>query len=114
MNDLVRAWSLLGFALDHVAGECEGCSAEPDQRNLQLVDEDSHRLDNVRYAFFGFEWNETVDVLSGPNRVFDDRSDSLHDVDVHAHCEQGNDDVGEQNRSIHAESVDRLQRHLCC
>ena len=51
-----------------------------------------------------------IDVGGRSDRVFDRRSLALDEIEVEAHRREGQQEIGEEDRGVHVDDVDRLQR----
>ncbi len=99
-------------AFDEVRRQREGRAGEPDQRRrAELGDQGPHRLRDVGHVV-GLQRSERLDVASGADGLGDDRAHARDDVDVDAHGDERDDDVGEQDRGVGGEPAYRLQRDL--
>src|SRR3954469_18050299 len=94
-----------------VAGNSEGSAAEADQRLLlgELPADDADRLEDARVWL---SRPQRLDVGAGGNGPFDDRADTLDELDVDAHPEDRRHDVREENGCVDVVAPHRLERHL--
>jgi hypothetical protein len=101
-------------ALDEVAGERERRAREADDRRaaVQLAPDQPDRVHDELDALLRFEDAQRLDVGRRTYGVVDDRPDVRLDLEVHAHRLERQHDVREEDRAVHAEGVDRHQRHF--
>jgi hypothetical protein len=103
-------------ALDQVRGQRERSTGQPDDRGgvaaaRQLAPDDRDRLEDEPEVGSSIDPPEGRDGCVGRHRALDDRT-VRPELDVHAHRLDEQHDVGEQDGAIHAERVDRADRHL--
>ena len=91
-----------------VARERERGSGEPDQRDAggERGAREAHRLEHVTEVCFGADGGKLLDVGLPAHRLGDVRAQPQ------PQGLEGKQDVGEQDRGVHAEALDRLERHL--
>ncbi len=101
-----------GTALDQVTGKGERRAGETDQRDRpELADERADGVGHIRHVIAG-DWPQPAQRRSVTDRIRDDRADTGDDVDVHTNRDKRQDDVGEQDRGVGAETPHRLQSDL--
>ncbi len=103
-----------GSALDRVAGERERRSGEPDQRGVggERGAREAHRLEHRTEVRFRVDGGKLLDVRLPAHRLGDVRALARREAQPQPQRLEGKQDVGEQDRRIHAEALDRLERHL--
>src|SRR4051812_16002814 len=99
------------LALHEVAGHGERGAAEADQRFLgcKLGADEANRFENV---LVGLGRREPIDIGARRDRPIDDGADSLDELHVDPHPEDGRHDVGEEHSSVDVVTRHRLQRDL--
>ena len=102
------------LALDQVAGDGERAAAEADHRlvGAQLAAHDRDRLEDERHRLLRLGDGQPLDVGARADRLLDHRADVLDQLDVDAHPEQRQHDVGEHHGRVDVVAAHRLQRHL--
>ena len=99
-------------ALDEVGRQGEGCPGEADERcRAQRLDQTPDGLGDVGHGVGG-EFGQAVEVGAGPDRLGDHRPRAGDDVEVDADRLERHDDVGEEDRRVHAVATHRLQSDL--
>ena len=83
------AWSVVELLADEADG----------------LEHEGHRLLRLGHA-------EPLDVPERGDRLGDDGPDAVDELDVDAHADDREHDVGEHHRGVHAVAAHRLQRHL--
>ena len=98
--------------LDEVRRQCERCAAEADQRHaaVERAPEDADRLVDVGEILLGLVGLQRVDGGARAHRRVDHGAG--HERERQAHRGSRDEQVGEEDRRIDAEPVDRLDRHL--
>ena len=112
MRRLSAAASRAAAALDEVRGEREGRASEPDERHGQLTPQDADGLSSGpdrRRARTAASRARSAAARIGP---VDDRPDAVHEAHIDADARERRGDVGEQDRRVHAQPADRLERDL--
>ncbi len=115
MKAFVAAKSFDVAAFDRVARERERRPCEADDGDvprLELVAHDADRLERAAHRLVRRRSAEEVDVASRRDRVADQRPVALHEVEVEPHPDERREDVGEDDRGVEVERVDRQERHL--
>ena len=101
-------------AFDGVRREGERRAREADERDaaverlLNLLDRDEH----VRERLARLERVDARDVGFGLDRVFDRRPFALDEVEADAHRLERQQQIGKEDRRVHFDPADRLQRDL--
>ena len=100
--------------LDQVPGDGERAAAEADHGlvGTQLAPHDRDGLEDERHRLLRLGHGQALDVCERADRPLDHRADVLDQLDVHAHAEQRQHDVGEHHGRVDVVTADRLQRHL--
>ncbi len=100
--------------LDQVRRDREGRAGEPDQGDrTQFAGKDADGLEHEGGVLVRLDRSQSVDVGHGADRMLEDRSDALADLDGHADGLHRRDDVAEQDGGVDPVPTDRLQGHLC-
>ncbi len=99
-------------AFDQVAGERERCSREPDQRDVELLAQQSHRLEHLRNVLLGDERSQACQVVVAPDRLVHHGTSSSLDPDGNANRRERHHDVAEQDRGVDRHPSERLERDL--
>src|SRR3954468_2206245 len=94
-----------------VAGNSEGSAAEADQR-LLLRELPADGADRLEGAGVRLRRPERLDVGAGGKGPFDNRADTLDELDADAHPEDRRHDVREENGCVDVVAPHRLERHL--
>ena len=90
----------------------KGAPAKPMSGDVELADQDPHRLGDPGQVDLGFEVAEPGQVLLGGERLFDDGPDAGDDVHPEADGGDGDHDVGVEDGGVDAVAADRLQGDL--
>ena len=98
--------------LHEVAGERERRPGEADQGNRRLGTDQPDRLEQRCDGGLRLEGAERGHVVGRANRPLDDRADALANVEIHAQSGERRGDIREQDRRVHAQAADRLERDL--
>ena len=103
------------LALDQVPGHGEGAARKADHRLLgpKRLAYQPNGLEDERHRFLRLRHDQALHVRGRAHRLGDHRPDVLDQLDVHAHAEHRQHDVGEHHRRVHAVGAHGLQRHLC-
>jgi hypothetical protein len=72
----------------------------------------SHRMQDVAEVRFGVHGREALDLGVATERMRDVRPLSRRETQPQSQRLERQQDVGEQNRGVHAEPLHRLKRHL--
>ena len=99
-------------AFDRVGGQRERRAAEADQRHasVELAPQQPDRLEHVPERLARLERAQPIDVGRGADRMCDRRPFALDEIEVQPHRREGQQQVGEENRGVDVDRVDRLQR----
>ena len=113
-HGLERGEIARAVALDHVAGERPRAAGEADQRHapVQLAADQSHRVHHVAQFAIHVRHGEFVDVGPAAQRARELRAFALGEAQTQPHRVGNGQDVGEQDRRIEVETLQRLQGHL--
>ena len=103
-----------GLALDQVARDRERAAREADDGLVlaQRLAHEPHRLERPGHRLLRHGHDQPLDVGERAHRRGDDRPDVLDQLDLDAHPEHREHDVGEHHRRVHVVPPNRLQRHL--
>ena len=109
---LDRAEAFLALALHQVGGNGERRAAEANQRRaaVELAAQQADRIGHERHRLRGRTGLEAIDLRARADRIGNLRPRLERHRD--AECIERHHDVGEQDRRIHLEAAQRLQRHL--
>ena len=104
---------LAAAAFDHVAGERERAAAEADERNA-AAQRLAHHGEGVEHVAQPRRVGngERGDVALGAQRPLELRPLAFDEVQPQSHRVGHREDVGEDDRSVEREALDRLQRDL--
>ncbi len=102
------------LALDQIARNSERAAAEADERPVrhQRLADDPDGFEDERHRVLRLGHAEGADVVQRLDRPVDHRPDVLDELDVDAHPDDREHDVGEHHGRVHAVRLDRLERHL--
>ena len=101
-----------GAALDEVGREGEGGAGESDERGVaEFLDEQADRFGDVGDVA-GVEVAQALDVGLGAEGLGDDGAGAGDDLDVDADGGDRHDDVGEEDRGVHAVAAHGLHGDL--
>jgi hypothetical protein len=98
-------------ALDGIGGQRERRARKSDQRHptrklaLNLTD----RVEHVRQRLARFEFAKGRDIRFGSNGIVDGRSFALDEIESDAQRIERQQQIGEENRRVDIDPVDRLQ-----
>ena len=100
--------------LNRVARQREGRTAEAKQRRFsgQRGLHQLQRLERVARGFVGIVGAQRRDVGGGANGIVDDGAFTLFKGKLNAQTFERRQNVGENDRGVHAERLNRLERHL--
>ncbi len=101
-----------GAAVDEICGQREWRAGKADERDVELLAQEAHRLEDVRNLRLRFEPTQSRDVRARSKRLGDDGSSPGLDSDVDTERLDRHHDVGEQDRGVEFESAQRLHRDL--
>ena len=101
-------------AFDRVGGQGKRRAAEADQRHVgrQPRARLPHGLDDKLQAVHVFQFPQTIDVGRRTDGVVQHGSFAAGEVQTQAHRLENQQQIGEQDRRIDAQPVDRLDHHL--
>ena len=103
-----------GAALDQVRGEREGRPREADEGQAvgERLAREPHRLEDVADGRDHVHAREPRHLGRAPDRPGDVRALAPRELEPDAEWLQHEQDVGEEDGRVHAEALDRLERHL--
>ena len=101
-----------GPSLDQVGRQRERSAGEPDERDRAPFAHEPDRLEEGRHPLLGVEGPQALHVARGRDRLEDDGADALADLEREAQALERQRDVGEQDRRVDPQPLDRLERHL--
>ena len=99
-------------ALDQVAREGERRAGEPDQRHVQLLPQQTDRLEQVRLVDLRFERAEPIEVARGADGLVDDGPRPGLDANADPDRRERDHDVAEHDRGVERHPAERLERDL--
>ena len=104
-----------GAPFDHVRRERPRRAAEADERHLagELLLDQPHGVEHVAQLLLRIGHVQAFRILGPAQRLRELRTVVVQD-EVHPHRLGDHQDVAEEDGSVDAEDVDRLQRHLGC
>ena len=103
-----------GTAFDHVAGQRERRAGKADQRKMgrQVAARLPDRFHDEIQRVDAFQLQHAVHVRRFADRVVDHRAFALGELQVHAHRLQDRQQVGEDDRGVHAQARHGGTHHL--
>ena len=103
-----------GAALHQVRGDRERRPREADDRHPvpERRADPPDRLEHERHRLRRITLDEPLDVGTRPHRPLDHRPVTRRELEPDAHRLDDQQDVGEEDRGVHAEPLDREDRHL--
>ncbi len=99
-------------ALDQIARERERGAGEPDQRHIELGDQQPNGLERVRLVLLGHERAQPVEVALVADGLVEHRAATRLHADREPDRHERDDDVAEQDRRVHRHPPKRLERDL--
>ena len=102
-------------AFDRVGRQRERRAAEPDQRHasFELAAQEPDRLEHVRRAPRAARTSSGASTSAADRMGFvDRRAFAFDEIELEAHRREGEQQVGEEDRGVDVDDVDRLQRDV--
>ncbi len=99
---------LRGAALDQIAGHGERPAGKSDQRDVEPVGQDAHRVDDMAGVGLGLEWSQPLEIVLGTEGFGHHRPRPRGHVDAEPDGGHRDHDVGEEDGGVGAVAVHRL------
>ncbi len=103
-----------GTAFDHVSRQSPGTARETDQRHaaVELATDQAHGIHHITQLGFRIWDGQRLNVRSGTQRTLEARTFAFVEGQTKTHGIGNGENVGEQNRRIERETIQRLQGHF--
>ena len=116
LTDIIGLGSL---SFDHIGGKCPRCTGKPDKRLLiisciQLFSKQLDRIIDIgELACCLFPADQSLKIFFCSYRITELRPLPFHKREVHPHLIGDHQDITEENRRIHTDDIQGLDRYLC-